>query len=77
MRDALTTMAAAAQAHEGCLHYELVESASAPGIFVTVERWTAQEALDAHMATQDVADAFAAADGHLAGDVAVHPLRSV
>ena len=28
-------------------------------------------------ATQDVGEAFAAADGHLAGDVAVHPLRPV
>ena len=77
VRDALITLAAATQNHEGCLHYELFESAAAPGTFVTVERWTAQEALDAHMATQDVADAFAAADGHLAGDVAVHPLRPV
>ena len=77
VREALTRLAAATQSHQGCLHYELFESAAAPGTFVTVERWTAQEDLDAHMATQDVADAFTAADGHLAGDVAIHPLRPV
>jgi len=77
VRDALTTLAAATQDHEGCLHYELFESALTPGTFVTVERWTAQEHLDAHMATADIATALAAADGHLAGDAAIHPLRPV
>lgn len=77
VREALTTLAAATQSHEGCLHYELFESAAAPGTFVTVERWRAQEDLDAHMATPDIAAALAAAEGHLAGDIAIHPLRPV
>lgn len=75
VRDVLLTLAAATQDHEGCLSYETFESAVAPGTFVTVERWRARQDHDAHMAGQDVADAFAAADGHLAGDVAVHPLH--
>lgn len=45
IRAALTTLASATRAHDGCLGYELFE--------------------------------FAAADGHLAGEVAVHRLRPV
>ena len=56
---------------------EHVESAAAPGVFVTVERWTDQAALDAHMQTPHVAAAFAAAGDALAGDVAIHPLVPV
>ena len=40
IREALTTLVAATRAEEGCLAYDLFESASAPGTFVTVERWT-------------------------------------
>ena len=50
---------------------------AAPGTFVTVERWTDQAALDAHMTQPHVAAAFAAAEGALSGDVAIHPLRPV
>ena len=50
----------------GCLAYDLYQSAAAPGVFVTVERWTDQAALDAHMQSPHVAAAFAAADGALA-----------
>lgn len=77
IRSALTTLAEATRQEEGCLSYDLFESASTPGTFVTVERWTDQAALEAHLATEHVAAAFAAADGHLAGEVAVHPLIPV
>ncbi len=77
VREALTTLATATRSEDGCLSYDLFESGSAPGTFVTVERWTDQAALDAHLATPHVADAFAAAEGHLAGEVAVHPLSPV
>ena len=53
------------------------ESGSTPGTFVTVERWTDSAALDAHMATPHVAEAFAAAAGALSGEVAIHPLQPV
>ena len=39
VREALTTLAEATRAEEGCVAYDLFESASAPGTFVTVERW--------------------------------------
>jgi quinol monooxygenase YgiN len=77
VRAALTTLAAATQDHEGCLSYTLFESAVAPGTFVTVETWREQADLDAHMATEDIGRALSAAEGHLAGDIAVHPLHPV
>ena len=77
VREALTTLAEATRAEEGCLAYDLFESASTPGTFVTVERWTGSAALDAHMATPHVAAAFAAAAGALSGEVAIHPLQPV
>ena len=77
IREALKELVAATLAEDGCLAYDLFESASAPGTFVTVERWTDQAALDAHMAMPHVAAAFAAADGALSGDVAIHPLQPV
>ncbi len=77
VRTALTRLAAATQDHEGCLAYELFESAAAPGTFVTIETWTSQEALDAHMQTQDIADAMTAAADHLGGSIDIHPLTSV
>ena len=77
IRGALQSLVAATREEEGCVAYDLFESSSAPGTFVTVERWTDQSALDAHMQTPHVAQAFAAAGEHLAGDVAIHPLSPV
>ena len=77
VRAALITLTDATRQEEGCLAYELFESASTPGTFVTVERWTDQAALEAHLGTPHVAAAFAAADGHLSGEVSVHPLVPV
>ncbi|MEO5709912.1 MAG: putative quinol monooxygenase [Nocardioidaceae bacterium] len=74
VRAALNTLADASRGHQGCLSYDLFESAASPGTFVTIESWTGQEDLDAHMGTDDVAAAFGAAADHLAGEVAIHPL---
>jgi quinol monooxygenase YgiN len=77
VRGLLVTLADATRQEEGCLSYELSESASAPGTFVTVERWRNQEDLDAHMQTEHVGAAIAGAGDHLAGDIAIHPLVPV
>lgn len=77
VREALTTLAEATRGEEGCVAYDLFESASAPGTFVTVERWRDAASLDAHMATPHVAAAFVAAEGALSGEVAIHPLQPV
>jgi quinol monooxygenase YgiN len=74
VRAALETLVIATRDEEGCLAYDLFESAVAPGTFVTVERWVDQAAMDAHMQTPHVAAAFATAGDALAGDVAIHPL---
>lgn len=77
LRVALRSLVAATREEEGCLSYDLYESAAAPGTFVTVERWTGQEALDEHMRSPHIGAALAAADGQLAGDIAIHPLVPV
>ena len=77
MREALLTLVAETRKEEGCLSYDLYESASTPGTFVTVERWTGQDALDAHMATPHIGAAIAASEGHRTGDIAIHPLNPV
>ncbi len=77
IREALAKLAAATQGHRGCIEFKLYESATAPGTFVTVETWESQDDHDAHMQTQDIAAALAASDGHVVGDITIHPLRPV
>lgn len=77
VRAALVDLAAATRAEDGCVSYELFESRTAPGTFVTVEAWRAQEDLDAHLASAHVAKAFEVAGPLLAAEVAIHPLGPV
>lgn len=75
MRETLNGLAEASRGHQGCTGYEVFESASAPGTFLTVETWRGRADHDAHLRTGDVVTALGAADGHLAGDIAIHPLQ--
>lgn len=77
MREALAKLAVATQSHRGCVEFKLYESAAAPGTFVTVETWESQDDHDSHMQTEDIAAALAAAEGHVVGDITIHPLRPV
>lgn len=77
IRAALTELVEATRQEEGCVSYDLYESQAAPGTFVTVEVWRDQEALDGHMQSPHLQQAFAAAGDHLGGEVAIHPLTSV
>jgi quinol monooxygenase YgiN len=77
LREALARLAAATQEHGGCIEFKLYESAAAPRTFVTVETWASQEDHDSHMRTEDIAAALAAAEGHVAGDIIIHPLQPV
>ena len=74
---ALKTLAAASREEEGCLRYDVFESASAPGVFVTIEEWRSQEDLDTHMTTPHVAQAFEVAGPMLTGEVTIHPLKDI
>lgn len=60
-RDILTALVAASRKEAGCLHYELFQRPDATHVFQTVERWTDQMAVDAHMASPHIGAAIAAA----------------
>ena len=77
IREALAKLATATQSHRGCAEFKLYESAAAPGTFVTVETWASQDDHDSHMQTEDIAVAIAASEGHIVGDITIHPLRPV
>ena len=77
VRSALTELRTHTRAEEGCLRYDLFESAAAPGTFVTVEEWSDQGALDQHLTSPHIAAALAAADGALTGPPEIHPLHDV
>ena len=77
LRGALTALVPPTRQEPGCLAYELSESGSAPGTFLTVERWRDQADLDAHLQTPHVQQAFAVAGDALDGAPGIHPLVPV
>lgn len=77
VRAALTELVKESKAEEGCVTYELFESAAKPGTFVTVEAWAGKEALDAHMQSPHLQKAAAAFGELLAEPPAIHPLTPV
>jgi len=74
---ALATLAAASREEEGCYQYDVFESATAPGTFVTVEAWRSQGDMDAHMGTPHIGTAFEVLGPLIAGDIEVHPLKAL
>ncbi len=74
---ALAGLARASRDEDGCLGYDVFESAGAPGVFVTIEEWRSQADMDAHMGTPHVAEAFEVAGPLLTGELAIHPLKKV
>ena len=73
----LAELAEASRGDAGCLVYEVYESASTPGVFVTIEEWESQADLDAHGKQPHIGAAFKVIGPWLVGDVAVHPLRTL
>jgi quinol monooxygenase YgiN len=71
----VATIPAKSGSEDGCVSYELFESAAAPGTFVTIETWRGQEELDAHMQSPHLQAALAAAGPLLDGAPAIHPLK--
>jgi quinol monooxygenase YgiN len=74
---ALSALAAASREEEGCYAYDVFESTTSPGTFVTVEAWRSQGDMDAHMGTPHIAAAFAVLGPAIAGDIALHPLKEI
>lgn len=65
LESVLTALVGATRAEPGCLSYELCRSRSDPAEFVFVEEWTNDAAVDAHMTTAHVQDAFSKAQSLL------------
>ena len=77
VRAALVDLVAATRTEEGCVSYELFESAASAGTFITVETWRSAADLAEHMSTPHIAAALAAVEGHLAQPPGIHPLTHV
>jgi len=60
-RAVLTTLVTQSRLEPGCISYQLYQQAAAPHLFQTVEDWTDQAAVDAHMSSPHIATAIAAA----------------
>jgi quinol monooxygenase YgiN len=74
---ALRSLVGPSRDDHGCISYDLFASDSTPGTFVTVEKWQSQDDLNAHMASQHLADAMEAAGQHFDVGSGVHNLRSL
>ena len=77
IREALAKLATATQSHRGCIEFKMYESAAAPGTFVTVETWESQDDHDVPHADRGHRCRARGRDGHVDGDIAIHPLRPV
>lgn len=74
-RSSLAELVEATRAEEGCVAYTAYESATQPGLFVTIEEWRAQDDAERHLTTPHVARAFEVLGPVLEGEVAIHPLQ--
>ena len=61
----------------GCVNYELFQNEDNPLEFVTIEQWSDQAAVDAHLATAHVGAAIARASELLAQPPLIHRFRQV
>ncbi len=66
LKAVLLGLIAPTRAEHGCISYQLCQNKSDPCDFVFVEEWTAAGAIEAHMTTAHVGDAFAKAQALLA-----------
>jgi len=59
LKPVLLELTAQSRNEADCISYHVLENLSDPCEFTLVEKWTSEGALDAHLKTQHVADAFA------------------
>lgn len=74
VEEALNALIEPTRAEAGCVSYNLFVSAADPATFITVETWSSQADLDAHLQAPHVQGALTAAAEHLAGTPGIHPL---
>lgn len=77
VEETLRALVGPSRRDHGCISYDLFASDSAPGTFLTIEKWQSQEDIDAHMASSHLADVITAAGDHFDGFPAIHTLRSL
>ena len=58
VEQALRQLAAASQGVAGCLLYSLQQGMRDPDVFVTVEKWDSLDSLEAHLASDHLAEAL-------------------
>ena len=58
VEQALRQLAAASHAEPGCLLYSLQQGMRDPDVFVTVEKWDSLDSLEAHLASDHLAEAL-------------------
>jgi quinol monooxygenase YgiN len=59
LKPVLLELAAESRKEKDCLSYHVLQNQADPCDFTLVEEWTSEGALDAHLKTQHVANAFA------------------
>ena len=77
VREAMKALVGPTRDEEGCLHYDLSESTSAPGTFITVEEWSDPSDLDKHMQTEHIQGALTVLGSELAAPPAIHALTPI
>lgn len=72
LREILLALVGPSRGEAGCVSYEAFQNQDNPVEFVTVEQWTDQAAVDAHMASPHVATAISRAGELLALPPLIH-----
>lgn len=54
--EAAISLVAKSQTHEGCIAYDVFESATRPDVFAIIETWKDQACLDTHSQTPEFAE---------------------
>jgi quinol monooxygenase YgiN len=77
VRALFTPFAAGVPQEPGCKKYQLLESHSTPGHFMTVEVWADQASLDAHMKTPEITAAIPQLTPLLAKPLVITALKAL
>ena len=77
VREAMKGIVGPTREEPGCLAYDLSESSSAPGTFITVEEWSDPSDLDKHLQTEHIQGALGVLGSELAAPPAIHALTPI
>jgi quinol monooxygenase YgiN len=77
LRDLLESLVEPTRAEGDCVTYALHQGAQDSSVFIFIEHWTDQAALDAHLGTPHLQAALPRIPDLLDGDLVITPLRRV